>query len=118
MNKILVAFASLTLALAANLGIASAHPFAEPTPPTSPTPGADNNTPGVLQGNEADVEQDADDQDEDDMDEAKADDDEDDAANATTTTTTTTMTTSKDKQGHQETPNHETEKDGESEGDD
>jgi hypothetical protein len=43
MKKILVTVASLAIAIAANFGIASAHPFRDPTSSSEPTPSVDQN---------------------------------------------------------------------------
>jgi hypothetical protein len=60
MKKILVALASLAIALAANFGIASAHPFRDPTPPAEPTPRVDQNTPATTPDTDVEVEQEGD----------------------------------------------------------
>ena len=57
MKKILVALASLAIALAANFGIASAHPFRDPTPPAEPTPRVDQSTPATSPETDVEVEQ-------------------------------------------------------------
>jgi Skp family chaperone for outer membrane proteins len=133
MKKMLVvALASLALAVAANFGLASAHPFAEPTPPANPTPRVDNSAPAAPSATETDVEQEgnnqdgANDQSETDLtqndgemnDSAGAPNDETTAADTTTTPkTTTTTTTAKDQQGDQGNQDRNTQQDGESEGD-
>jgi hypothetical protein len=66
MKRILVIVASLAVALAASFG-ASAHPFGEPTPPTSPAPQVDDTASGA----QTDAEQEGDHQDGD-VDEAQA----------------------------------------------
>jgi hypothetical protein len=55
MKRILVIVASLAVALAASFG-ASAHPFGEPTPPTSPAPRVDDTAFGA----QTDAEQEGD----------------------------------------------------------
>jgi len=120
-----VAVASLGLAVALNFGLASAHPFADPTPPATPTPRVDNNTaPAAPATTETDVEQEGDNQDTD-MNEVDAEDanesdaDEADSDSATTTPATTTTTrTGKHDQGEHAKQDRNTEKDSESEGDD
>src|SRR5438309_5845606 len=58
MKPLFVAFASIALAIAANLGIASAHPSREPSPTPTPTPNAANTAaPAVAPATEVDVEQ-------------------------------------------------------------
>jgi len=109
-KKILaVALASLALVLAVNFGLASAHPFAEPTPPANPTPRINNGAPATT---ETDVEQEGDHQDGN-MDETDMNDagDKGETADAAGNTTTT----GPGQQGEQD---RDTEQDGEFEGDD
>ena len=117
MKKILVALASLAIALAANFGIASAHPFRDPTPSSEPAPRVDKNTTTTttasrdnaveadeMEADEVEANEDADkaeadeDKDEDEVDEEKDEDDadedeadDDDAARVTTTTRTASV---------------------------
>jgi hypothetical protein len=93
LKKILVALASLAIALAANFGIASAHPFRDPTPSSEPAPHVDKNTTTTttalpenaaeadeMEADEVEANEDADKADEDkDEDEVDEDKDEDDA---------------------------------------
>lgn len=117
MKKILVVtLASLALAIAVNFGLASAHPFADPTPPATPAPGA-------PLGADTDVEQEGDHQDgnmdepqagdknESDMNESGGQDQTEDAAGNPTTTT------GQGQQGDQGQQDRNTEQDGEFEGD-
>ena len=107
MKKILVALASLALVGAVNLGVASANPFAGPTPPPSPKIEKPT-TPGAPQGSETDVEQEGDHQDTD-TDEADMNDGEQgehEDANAATTIT-----------GKRDQQDRNTEQEGENEGD-
>jgi hypothetical protein len=112
LKKILVALASLAIALAANLGIASAHPFRDPTPSSEPAPRVDKNTTTTttaspenaleadeMEANEIEANEDADkaeadeDKDEDEVDEEKDEDDadEDEADDDDTTRTAPVM---------------------------
>ena len=77
MKKILVALSSLAIALAANFGIASAHPFRDSRLP-DPAPRVDNAAPAAADNAvEAEDEQEANEaaEDEDDADEAEIDED-------------------------------------------
>ena len=62
MKKVIVTLASVALAGALNIGIASAHPSYEPTPPPSPANVGQPTVPGSLQGSEVDQEQQGDNQ--------------------------------------------------------
>ena len=122
----MVALASVALVVAVNFGLASAHPFAEPTPPPIPTPRVDTNVPAAPSATETDVEQEGDQQkvdtndDMDDVDEMDTDDNEsgdagedvNDDDKRSTAPTMTSPTTSKEKHGH------DNEQDGEHAGDD
>ena len=131
MKKLLVVFASFALALAANLGIASAHPSRDPEPTSTPAPRVDNAaTPDVEVEQEVDnvendvdvedvdeTETDANETDEDNaaQDSADEDDADDDDASTVTTTTTTTGSDEHGDRGEHHGDNH---KEQESEGDD
>jgi hypothetical protein len=126
LKKFLVAFASFALALAANLGIASAHPSRDPEPTSTPAPRVDNAAaPDVdveqdvgNDENDVDVEGvDENETDEDDADQDSTDEDDadDDDARTVTTTTTTTGSARHGDRGEHHGDNH---KDQESEGDD
>src|SRR5712692_4734926 len=146
MKKILVALSSLAIALAANFGIASAHPFRDPTPSSEPTPRVDNRTTAAspdndvkVEANEAepekqqaemnDVDEKVEDEDEDadeDEDEADEDKDEDkdeadehDAARVQTPGRTSPVTTAgKDERGRHGDRDRERERSGHSGHDD
>jgi cytoskeletal protein RodZ len=97
LKKLLVVFASFALALAANLGIASAHPSRDPEPTSTPAPRVDNAaTPDdeveqEVDNDENDVDVEDVDENETEANETDEDDaDDDDARTATTTTTTKT----------------------------
>jgi hypothetical protein len=138
MKKILVVTLA-SLALALNFGLASAHPFGEPTPPANPTPTVDNTATSAT---ETDVEQEGDNQtgatdasqtdvaetnDETDMkdadDENDNEDDEDKTGNAPAATTTTNIANAianaiASQQGAHEKQDRHNEKVGESKDDD
>jgi hypothetical protein len=133
MKRILVALASLAVALAANLGAASAHPFTDPTPSAEPTPRVANLAPAAVPEKDIEVEQegdeqdvDVDDADEDDQDEAdegdadedEAEDDDDDANEATTTGPTTVTAAGRDEHGHHGEHDRDHQRSGESRDDD
>lgn len=103
-QRILVAFAVLALAYAVNFGLASAHPFADPTPPPA---GVDHE--GGHQDGQMDEPQ-AGDMNETDMNESGTDgESEDDSGTA--------GATGQDQQGEQGQQDRNTEQDGEFEGD-
>jgi hypothetical protein len=91
MKKILVTVASLAIAIATNLGIASAHPFRDPTSSSEPAPSVDQNaavastddpidmTISAVQGvqitEQTQADEDTENEDHDDADDAEDDDD-------------------------------------------
>ena len=105
MKKLFVVFSALALVLAVNFGLASAHPFANPTPPP-----AEVDQPGDHQDGNVDESQ-AGDQNETDVNESGDQGETEDAAGNATTTT------GQDQQGDQGQQDRNTEQDGEFEGD-
>ena len=128
MKKVIVTLASVALAGALNFGMASAHPYADPTPPPSAAPSDGKPTPGALQGSEADDEQQGDNQ-SGDVNEVdgqsgdttdsgdKQDGEQSDAEDAAGAATASNENDAQDQQGQQGQNDRNTQQDGEFEGD-
>ena len=112
MKKLFVVFSALALVLAVNFGLASAHPFANPTPPPAEVDQQGDHQDGnVDESQAADKNDQAGDQNETDANETGDQGQTEDAAGNATTTT------GQDQQGDQGQQDRNTEQDGEFEGD-
>jgi hypothetical protein len=112
MKKLFVAFSAVALVVAVNFGLASAHPFADPTPPQADVDQQGDHQDGNSDQSQAgDTNEQVGDLNETDMNESGDQGQTGDAAGNATTTT------AQNQQGDQGQQDRNTEQDGEFEGD-